>query len=221
MENYDSRNQKIMNIPASTFPTTFEELLQWFPEYDYAHPLEPEKMDYRRPDNLTGYQQRCFIVKWAIEQCGRTGNVGLDIGSFGVHTPYCLSTDKFSTEHHPDYRGGQCIPQLKLSGEDLSLIGDATIPLITGNHVMEHLSGDLVTILRHWHTKLIPGGIVAQVIPDNAYSDVFAMDPTHTHNYSSSEFKEFILEEVKDIYDIVEFDSFDNHFSFNVVLKKK
>ena len=212
----------IKDAPASFFPSGHEYLLPMFPEYDYLRPHEPEKMDYARPDNQVGYQQRCFIVKWAIEQCGRTGKVGLDIGSYGIMTPYCLSTDKFMTESHPDYNGGSCIPQLKISGEDLSIIGNGTIPLIVGNHVFEHLTGDVVKLLREqWLPKLCVGGVIAQVIPDNYYCDVMSMDSSHKQCWTAKEFEQLVLGQILDVSEVVSFNRLRNNFSFEFVVRKK
>ncbi|MFA5036684.1 MAG: hypothetical protein WC479_05860 [Candidatus Izemoplasmatales bacterium] len=212
----------ILKLPNSNFPTGHEYLLPMYPDYDYRTPSQSGRHDYRSPDNWVGYQQRAFMVWWAIERCGKTGKVGLDIGSYGIMTPYCLSTDKFMTTAHPDYNGGECVPQLKMSGEDMSIIGDGTIPLIIGNHVLEHLEGDVTQILRQqWLPKLEKGGIIAQVIPDNAYGDVLKMDASHKQAWSAQDFELEVLRPLRDLVEVIEFDTFSNNFSFNIVVRKK
>ena len=211
---------KLSEIKNSWYPTGHDYILDYFEDYDYRKCREPWRLDYSRADNWVGYQQRAFVIWWALERCAKMGEVGLDIGSAGVFTPYCLSTDKYMTYNHPDY-GGQCVPQLLLSGEDLSIIGDNTIPLLVGNHVFEHLDGDPVEILKQWATKLKHHGVIAQIVPDATYCDIFTMDKSHKHSWTAPQFKEQVLDKVVDVLDIMEFATLDNKFSFNFVVRKK
>ena len=214
---------KLSEIRNSWYPTGHDYLLDYFEDYDYRRCKDPSRLDYRLPDNWVGYQQRAFMVWYALEYCGKTGKVGLDIGSGGVFTPYCLSTDKYIADSHPDYGGAACIPQLKISGEDFSIIGEGKIPLILGNHVFEHLEGDAVKLLmEEWAPKLEQGGIIAQIVPDNAFCDVMAMDKSHKHAWSADTFFDEVLYNIDlDVLDIVSFNKLQNNFSFEFVLRKK
>lgn len=212
---------KFLDVELGLFPTGHEYLLEIFPNYDYHNPYEPDRLDYSRADNIVGYQQRAFMVYWALCKCGRTGRVGLDIGSGGIMTPYCLSTDKTVSGIHPTYGGEYAHSQLKLEGEDLSLIGEGTIPLIIGNHIMEHLKGNVVDVLNEqWIPKLEPGGMIAQIIPDNRYVDVLSIDKSHKQAWTPKEFELKVIRKLKDV-ELVEIDTLKNRFSFDVILVKK
>jgi hypothetical protein len=203
-------------------PTGFEYLLEFFDAYDYRRPLvEESRLDYRLPDNVVGHQQRCVNVWWAIEQCWRTGGVGLEVGSGGVHTPWCLSTDGYSGESHPTY-GGTCRPHMVAPGEDLSVFADGSFSLVLGNHVVEHLDGDAAEILRaHWLRVLRPGGILAVVLPDQEHVDVMRIDASHRHAWTAAEFLDRVVGRLLDVGEIIEFDTLQNHFSYQAVLRRR
>jgi SAM-dependent methyltransferase len=200
--------------------TPYENLLQFFPDYDYRKPLSQFRLnvDFSRSDNIVGHQQRTFDIWWAIEQCWKTGNLGLALGFGGVSTPWCLNTD---SRQGDDNYGGKVWPQLVVRGEDLSMFGDESFSLILANHVMEHFEGDLVQVLRGWHRVLKPGGVAAVVLPDQQYNDVMKMDSDHKQAWKASDFRIQVLGPLKDLFEILEFDTFKNRFSFNAVLRKK
>jgi SAM-dependent methyltransferase len=204
------------------------EVMEYFPDFNYRQPSpkrSPEgkkySVDYRVGRNITGHQQRAFDIWWAIETCGKRGGLGLNIGSACVHIPWCITTEAYATDNHPDY-GGAYWPAMVVKGEDLSVFGDKAFDLILANHVIEHVPGDIVGMLRqHWLRVLKPGGRIAAVLPDNAHGDVMAIDKSHVHAWSAAEFKAQVLDQVMDLAELTEFDSFQNHFSFNFVLTKR
>lgn len=200
--------------------TGYEYLLEFFPDYDYRRPKQPERVTYSRPDNITGHQQRAFNVWWAIEQCWRTGGVGLEIGSGGTHTPWCLSTDAYATDAHPFYGGG-CHPHMVLSGDVRLPFENDSFQLVLANHVVEHLAGNVREHLRDWLRVLKPGGVIAVVLPDQAFVDVLAIDKDHKHAWTAGQFLDQILEFFYDVASLEEFDTFKNNFSFNAVLRKR
>ena len=52
-------------------------------------------------------------------------------------------------------------------------------------------------------------------------SHVFHQDPSHVHAWSAEEFHRNVLTQIMSLVDIVEYDTFSNHFSFNLVLRKR
>jgi methyltransferase family protein len=200
--------------------TGYEYLLEFFPDYDYRRPFQPERVVFSRPDNITGHQQRALNVWWAIEQCGKTGGVGLELGSGGVHTPWCLSTDAYATSDHPVY-GGACRPHMALSAHQRLPFEDGSFSLVLANHVVEHLPGDVPAILRDWVRVLKQGGVLAVVLPDQTYVDVLAIDKDHKQAWTAQQFREQVLVPLGDVVDVLSFDTFKNNFSFDAVMRKR
>ena len=202
-----------------------EDVLAHFPGFDYRRPVEPARVPMDRPDNITGAQQRAFNLWWALEQCGKTGEVGLEVGGGLIRTPWCLATDAYDTDDPPVY-GGACRPQVVARGEDLSAFRDNAFSLVLANHVIEHLHGvdsTIVKILRgHWLRVLRPGGVLAAILPDHAFNDVFALDFDHKHAWAAADFERAIVRPLVDAKaaEVVEFDTLGNKFSFKVVLRK-
>lgn len=200
--------------------TGYEYLLEFFPDYDYRRPHQPERVVFSRPDNITGHQQRAFNVWWAIEQCGKTGGIGLELGSGGVHTPWCLSTDAYATDQHPVYGGG-CHPHMVIRGDASLPFERDSFSLVLANHVVEHLAGDVREHLRDWLRVLKPGGVIAIVLPDQAFVDVLAIDKDHKHAWTAGQFLDQVLEALYETAALEEFDTFKNNFSYNAVLRKR
>jgi SAM-dependent methyltransferase len=200
--------------------TGYEYLLEYFPDYDYRRPFQPDRLIYSRPDNITGHQQRAFNVWWALERCGRTGGVGLELGSGGVHTPWCLSTDAYATDVHPVY-GGACKPHMALSAHQRLPFEDNSFSLALANHVVEHLPGDVIPILRDWLRVLKQGGVLGVILPDQTFLDVLAIDKDHKHAWTAAQFAEQVLVPLNDIAVLSEFDTLKNNFSYEAVLVKR
>ena len=211
----------IINLLAP-YRTGHEYLLEHFDNYDYHnYKGDPRRLKYSEPDNVVGYQQRAFQVYWALECCAKSGKPGLDIGAPSQLTPYCISIDCYRGIH--PYYGGEIMPVIQCQGEDLSIFGDEVFPLVTAAHSVEHLEGDVLEIFKkHWLRVLMKGGIMALIVPDNTYVNVFELEPGHKQAWTAEQFKEQIVEPlVKDkLVEIIEYSTFCNSFSFNVALKK-
>ena len=208
---------------------------RFFPNFDYhtiERGIDPKRLHASHSENLVGNQQRAFNIYWGIKQCGLTGYVGLDIGSAGIQAPFCLGTDKYSGES-PLY-GGSLNPQMKCSAEDTSLFGNEAFNLIVMNHSLEHVEGDVANFINNdWFRILKPNGILAIIVPDGQYNSVYQMDKDHKHCWiprRNSKIPEFwkyqifedeVLDKVKEKYCVYEFDTLDNGFSFDCVLRKR
>ena len=103
----------------------------------------------------------------------------------------------------------------------LSPFCDHAFPLVIANHVAEHMQGDFAEVLdKHWLRVLEIGGYLALVIPDHQWHDVFQMDSSHVHGWTPATFGQQVLVKLLHKIDVVEIDTFRNHWSFNVVLRR-
>lgn len=208
-----------------------KEVLQHFPNYDYNHPAGDRAVlcDFRNPKNQVGQQQRAFSIFWALRQCHAL-DLGLDLGSHKGLTPYCIHVDLFgSGAQHPFY-GGEYRADVVWDASHLApAFPEKNYPYITSNHSLEHMGtkptsndSEAVGIVCGWIRALRPGGILAMVVPDNDCFDVRKSDKDHTNAWGHSDFKRRVLDEVMQATgaELVEYDTFKNHFSFNVVLRR-
>lgn len=209
-------------------PDTHREVYETFPEFDYRKPVgDPAVLcKMSNPQNRVGQQQRAFTTWWAIECCGPL-DLGLDLGSHRGLTPYTIHVDVFGTgQVHPYYGGGRYVADVAHDATNLALFPPDAFPYIASNHSLEHMpvgnDDGVVRLLEGWLALLRRGGILAMVVPDNAYFDVMASDKDHKHAWSHSDFRPRVLDEVirRTSAEVLEFDTFQNEFSFNVLLRR-
>lgn len=204
-----------------------EHLLPFFPDYDYRKPAPGVVVDYRKPDNACGHQQRAVTTWWAL-QMGGPLDLGLDFGSHRGLTPYAIHVDAYydnETEHR--FYGGKIPCDLKADAADPSrFFCPSTFPFIASNHSLEHMPADgdagIVALLRRWVSLLRVGGVLVMVVPDNDHWDVMASDRNHYHAWGASDFPRRVLEPLLagGGLDLVEFNTLGNFFSFQVVLRR-
>lgn len=197
--------------------TSFEYLLEWFPDYDYHKCVDPVRLDYGRSDNLVGHQQRAFVIFWCLEGA-KNGGIGIDMGCGSVVDPFCLGVDKYGRGERDEY-GGECKPHMVLRADKPLPFEDNSFDFLVANHALEHMQ-DTVWTVREWVRIVKPNGILAFVLPDAKYGGA-DKDADHKAEYTTEQFKKEVLSEVEKLVDVVEFDTFKNNFSFNVVLRKK
>lgn len=223
----------------AAFPDTHPQVLPFFPDHDYRHPVPGAIVDFSNPANCTGHQQRAFTTWWAIEKCGPL-DFGLDLGSPKGLTPLCAHVDVFGYgDEHPleRYKGKRQDGSLQPSSYKSDFAYDAaniheivpkgSLPYICSNHSLEHMPprGNDVAIVEmicNWLSLLRPGGVFAAVVPDNDYVDVLRIDPDHKNAWGHSDFQRRVLDKVlhRGTSRLVEFDTFNNRFSFNLVLER-
>ena len=210
-------------------------VVEWFPGYHYWEPAGDRAVlcDMRDPRNQVGHQQRAFTTWWALRCCGPL-DLGLDLGSHRGLTPLCVHVDLHygAGRPHPIY-GGEAPSDVVADASRLSVFPTGAFPLVVSNHSLEHmpagrggLVGDeaVVAMLRdEWLRVLRPGGHLAAVVPDDAHFDVMASDRDHRHAWSHEDFRQRVLDPLvaQTGAEVVEFDTLDNHFSFNFVLRKR
>lgn len=205
--------------------TPVEEILE---SWKYLHEYVPNlkyweiQDDYRRPDNKTGHVQRAHSVYWSIAMHKKTGGLGLDIGCGNVISPFCIGVDYYADSEggeHPVYGGHGYRPHICAMGEYLPF-KDEFFDWIISNHSLEHMENTYET-LNEWLRVLKRGGIMAIIMPNRSCGPFG--DPSHKHEYTPDEFFSEILVPLLDEGKIrlLEYDTLNNHFSFDCTLEKK
>lgn len=209
----------------AAFPGMHATVCDYFPDFDYRTCVGDRSVicDMSNPKNMVGHQQRAVTIFWALEMCGPT-DLGLDIGSHRGLTPFCMHVDKFydGKNPHPIY-GGVISADVVVDGTQLEAIFPPnTFPYLCSNHSLEHMPGDIVELLSSWLRLLRPGGILAMVVPDNDYWPVLQSDPDHKNAWGHIDFLPRVLDPLlaRGGVEIVEYNTLDNHYSFDVILRK-
>lgn len=200
--------------------TGHEYLLDYFPNYDYhklVPNIDPVRLDYRRADNIVGFQQRCFILYWCLKGA-ENGGIGVDMGCGSVVDPYCLGIDKYGRGEKDDY-GGECKPHIVLRADKPLPFESGSFDFLVSNHSLEHMS-DTEWTLREWIRIVKPRGILAIIMPDATYGST-GDEHHHAVSWTAEDFKKEVLDDLKDLVEIIEFNTLSNNFSMNCVLKKK
>lgn len=187
-------------------------LKQYVPNCDYNKVIT----DYRDPNNVVGYQQRAFIIYWAIREHKRVGGIGLEPGCGQAISPFCIGTDFYSGPKHPQY-GGAYWPHVRCIGETLPFKNE-TFDFIVSHHSLEHMK-DTQGTLNEWLRIIKCGGKICIVMPDKNYGPFG--DPGHISECSAKEFKDILDKLVQENkIRIIEHDTFNNHFSYNTIIEK-
>lgn len=213
------------------YPDVHPQVCEFFPDYDYRTCVGDRKIICRMDSgagNKVGHQQRAFSCWWALETCGPL-DLGLDLGSPRGMTPYAMHVDVFGDGRvHPYYGGGPYRADIVRDASNVADLFPAdTFPLINSNHSLEHMHVDgdagIGRVLDGWVRLLRPGGVLAMIVPDNAWFDVLKSDRDHAFAWSHEDFRPRVLDPLmrRGAVDLVEYDTLDNHFSFNVVLRRK
>lgn len=206
------------------------EVQKYFPGFEYKTPAGDRAVlcDMRNPGNMVGHQQRAFSCYWALQQCSPT-DLGLDLGSPRGLTPYCVHVDIFGDGRtHPFYGGGRYLSDVVYdAARGHEIFPRDTFPFLSSNHSLEHMAapGDdgIVDLLDRWLSLLRSGAILAMVVPDNDHFDVMASDKDHRHAWGARDFRPRVLDKLlgRSTSDLLDYDTLQNHFSFDVVLRKR
>jgi hypothetical protein len=227
-----------------------QQVLPFFPNYDYHKPAPGVTVDYRDPNNVTGHQQRAFIVYWALRAFRESGGYpGIDAGGAGVLTPGCISVDLYGNDEINAYGGkhGKGV-HIKADCTQLDTFQSNAFSCFLASHLIEHFpcselppesdyleridnacpGKELVSNLRGNCIRVVrPTGYIGLIIPDETKSltlwntSTLELDKSHQHAWTADGFFHDVLVPLTDEVDILEYDTFDNNFSINVVLRKK
>lgn len=216
-----------------------QQVLPFFPQLDPDEPEEGTILDYAKPDNQVGHQQRCWLNAWAIKAFAESGGIpGLECGSAGVPTFGCLNTDVLT---HGS-QGEKLNIQQQLNASEPLPYADNAFSSIVSSHLIEHLpcnrhyvsqraryrqpcpGTEIISILQEWVRVIRPGGYLACILPDDKYpreagSSSLFHDPTHQHAWTADEFLYSIILQLENV-EIVEYNTLNNKFSLCFLLKK-
>lgn len=201
------------------------EVINHVPGFRYWE-VAAEFKDFRLQTNKVGHIQRAFDFYWACRACVYNGKIGLGIGTTEVIGMATFGTDKFCgvspdpTRYGPTYG----YPHMAVDADERLPFFDGKFAAVFANHVIEHLRDPWASIAEMLRV-CESGGYVCLVTPDLAFMRRGSIDPTHTYEFSADQFAlelEYFTKEGRlPAHEIVEFNTFDNNFSFNVVLRKQ
>jgi len=194
------------------------EVIDYVPGFRYWEmDARARKMDH--PDNLTGYQQRAFDFYWTIRHGTQRGKIFLGLGTSNTIPPSSLGTDKFcGVPPHASYGPEYGYPHLRADADEELPFFTGVFAGVTANHVFEHL-GCQEKALREMFRVTASGGYICMVLPDMTYMEKGTIDPTHHREFTADEFWAWMTGLKLPNYEVIEFNTFDNGFSFNVVLR--
>lgn len=179
-----------------------------------------ERCKMKYSDNLCAAQQQAFSLYWIFKHAIRRGRIFLDIGSGGIFLPATLSTDKYNgLPPSEEYGSTYDYSHMQLDADKELPFFSNIFAGVNANHSFEHLRFQ-ERALKEWLRVTEPGGYVCIVTPDMTFIPRGEIDKTHTREFCADELYRFITELDLPPHEIVEFNTFDNEFSVNVVLRK-
>jgi SAM-dependent methyltransferase len=224
--------------PAKGYPVEVEvgcaDLLDFFEDYDYRRCKCPERLDYRRADHIVGYQQRAFVLTWALDSL-RAGYVGIELGG-QAFTPGCIDVDRYAGEGTGRSDGQN--PHIQADACDLSLLRSGKWGNVISSHVLEHVD-DPYRAVAEALRLMAPGRYFAMIVPDAAMGPWNYPDERHVTAFTSEghlvpyeaeqvghpqrvlRLRDFAAEVCARFpCRLIEMDTLNNHFSMNLVLQK-
>lgn len=195
-----------------------DDILEYFPNFEYFNCIQKERLDFSRIDNLVGMQQEAFILYWLLKQLKEHGGVGLDIGCGQDPHIACVGINDYYGFRHPVY-GGKYLPQITgLAEESYNIFNSETFSWVIMSHILEHVDTPIITF-RNWCKLLKKDGIMVLLMPDATYEKI-KWDPTHKNFYTPDDFKKNMIDLNVDIMKTEVFNELCNGFSINYVGRK-
>jgi len=177
------------------------------------------------PHNKCGHQQRAFDFYWSILCGAQRGRITLGIGTGSCISPAQFGIDKYcghcDNKELPEYMRENGYPHMQWDADSPLPFFDGKFGGVISNHSIEHLHNQEQAI-REWLRVTESGGYVCIITPDMTFNQRGKIDPTHVHEFSANEFWEW-LHSISDLpaFEVFAFNTLDNMFSFDVVLKRQ
>jgi hypothetical protein len=250
MAYHDSRFYLQMQNLFLKMEPPHQQVLPYFPQYDVRQAVPGICLDYSDPNNVVGHQQRAFMVYWALRSLVESGGIpGVDGGGAGVFSPGCINIDLYGNSEKNAYGGTHNAGvHIKADCTKLADFQTDSFSCFLASHTIEHFlcstlpetaswpdrvhekccGEELIEMLRENFIRIVrPTGYVCLIIPDEEKSlklwgvSTLELDKTHQHAWTADTFFHDVLVPLTDEVDILEYDTFDNNFSINCVLRKK
>ena len=101
---------------------------------------------------------------------------------------------------------------------------DEIFGYIVSFHTFEHIKGNPLDILKEWFRVLVPGGLMSLTMPNKDLflhnSDVIDDGKAAYHEMAPIEFYN-LIQGLNDNIELILFNSRDNNFDFDVIMRKK
>jgi hypothetical protein len=199
-------------------------LLEAFNNYDYHNATRPWENNYRAENGLRNcaWQMQAFHYFWCEKQCKEEGLTALSLNI--PNLPHCnlVSNEPGVGQFFCDFTSVH------------RLVNPKSFPLIIASAAISFLlcdkegycdGSEVAKTMKDWMSILKPGGILAAVIMDEklAFHEGRTMKGQNnmTHTWTAIQFERAVLSQLVDTVEIVEYDSFHNGCSFNMVLMPK
>lgn len=193
---------------------------------DYHNGAHPHLIDYRIKANrpFVAAQLAAFPYYWAKKMCQESGETALSLGTPGL--PYCLTVLPEKGKEGSHVFNQPSSVHLVFEPESFPLIiCSAAIPALPCTGIRGTCTGsELVGTIRKWLTLLKPGGILAAIILDEKYAKEAGGSLLEIegfcHTFTSPRFLRYVLEPLGDAAALEEYDTLQNNFAFDCVLRK-
>lgn len=198
-------------------------LQEVFPSYDYHNPLRPWENHIKAengPRNC-GWQMMAFHYFWC-EKLKEEGSVGLSLNI--PNLPFCnlVSNEPGVGQLFSDFRS---VHRLVNPRSYPLIIASAAISFLSCNKEIQSKycdGGEVAQAIKDWMTILAPGGVLAAVIMDEKMpfyeGRTLKGQQNIVHAWTATQFERAVLSQLVDTVEIVEYDTFHNGCSFNLVL---
>jgi len=146
---------------------------------------------------------------------------GIDIGCMANRLQYrSIGIEK---DNCANYNSNAHGPQLIGDGGNLYWFKDKVLDYVFASHSLEDFE-DTVGILREWWRVIKPGGHLIVIMPHAKYyprHGTPGANPDHKHDFLPEMLLKQIDETFPGEYNLLQSESFDNNFEFDIVIQKK
>ena len=148
--------------------------------------------------------------------------IGIDIGGMidndGIRSSWNLDSPSYILTINIEKRV-KC--DIRARAENLPFL-DESIAFIVSRHTVEHIRGDLRETFKEWFRILKPNGLIGIIMPDKRN---FLHDPQQTEDgvvaYREMESKELLELFSGFLMEVLLFDTRQNNFDFDLVIRKR